>query len=67
VGVLSAMDKDDMIDWPWEFAWAQQVLWEVLNFAVLIAVCAICRPSDNSNLLSYASQLPTGFINYLYI
>ena len=36
-----------------------QVLWEVLNFAVLAAVCIICCPSDNSKRLSYASQLPT--------
>lgn len=36
-----------------------KVLWEVLNFAVLAAVCIICCPSDNSRRLSYASQLPT--------
>ena len=40
-------------------AWAQQVMWEVLNFAVIAAVCIICCPSDHSRMLSYASQLPT--------
>ena len=34
-------------------------MWEVLNFAVIAAVCIICCPSDNSRMLSYASQLPT--------
>ena len=43
---------------PWEWAWVQQVMWECLNFAVLVAVCLVCLPSDNSRLLSYASQLP---------
>lgn len=47
-----------LITLPWQWAWVQQVLWECLNFAVLFAVCIICLPSDNSKLLSYASQLP---------
>ena len=34
-------------------------MWEVLNFAVIAAVCIICCPSDHSRMLSYASQLPT--------
>jgi hypothetical protein len=57
--VLILLDKGGVIKWPWQWAWAQQVLWEVLNFAVLAAVCIICCPSDNSRRLSYASQLPT--------
>lgn len=59
VTVLILLDKFKFIAWPWQWAWAQQVLWEILNFAVLAAVCLVCRPSDTSRLLSYASQLPT--------
>lgn len=48
----------NFIQLPWQWAWVQQVVWECLNFAVLVSVCIICLPSDNSRLLSYASQLP---------
>jgi len=44
---------------PWQCAWLEQVLWESLNFAVLAAVCVVCRPTATSQMLSYASQLPT--------
>jgi hypothetical protein len=57
--LLILLDKSNIIKWPWQWAWVQQVLWEILNFAVLAAVCIICCPSDNSQRLSYASQLPT--------
>ena len=59
VTVIIMCDKFGILSWPWQYAWVQQVLWEILNFAVLAAVCWVCRPSDNSKLLSYASQLPT--------
>ena len=59
VTVLVLLDKSKVLTWPWQWAWAQEVLWEVLNFAVLAAVCIVCLPTDNSHLLSYASQLPT--------
>jgi hypothetical protein len=35
------------------------VSWEVLNFAVLAAICWIWRPSPTSKFLSQAKQLPT--------
>jgi len=35
------------------------VSWEVLNFAVLAAICAIWRPSSTIKFLSQAKQLPT--------
>ena len=53
------LDKVKILVWPWQWAWLEQVLWEILNFGVLAAICVICKPSDNSLLLSYASQLPT--------
>ena len=59
VTVLIILDKSNIIHWPWQWAWAQQVLWEILNFAVLASVCLVCRPNDRSQMLSYASQLPT--------
>ena len=45
VTVLILLDKFNIITWPWQYAWVQQVLWEVLNFSILAAVCMICRPS----------------------
>lgn len=57
--VFVVLDKIHILSWPWQWTWLEQVLWEILNFGVLAAVCAICKPSDNSLLLSYASQLPT--------
>lgn len=48
-----------ILSWPWQWSWLQQVIWESLNFAVLAAVCVVCKPAENSRLLSYASQLPT--------
>lgn len=30
----------------------------MVNFSIIVGVAVICRPTDNSNLLSYASQLP---------
>jgi len=59
VTVLIILDKSSIIQWPWQWAWAQQVLWEILNFSVLASVCLVCRPNDRSQMLSYASQLPT--------
>jgi len=59
VTILIILDKSSIIQWPWQWAWAQQVLWEILNFSVLASVCLVCRPSDRSQMLSYASQLPT--------
>lgn len=57
--VTFLLDEAGYLSWPWQWAWVQQVLWESLNFAVLAAVCFICKPTENSRLLSYASQLPT--------
>lgn len=57
--VFNLLDKSGVVKWPWQWAWAQQVMWEVLNFAVIAAVCIVCCPSDNSRMLAYASQLPT--------
>jgi hypothetical protein len=35
---------------PWQCAWLEQVLWESLNFAVLAAVCVVCRPTRKCSL-----------------
>ncbi len=59
VTVVAMLNKLGYAQWPWKWAWVQQILWEVLNFCVITCVCAICRPADNSQLLAYASQLPT--------
>jgi len=57
--VVFVLDDAKIISWPWQWSWVQQVLWESLNFAVLVAICFICKPTENSRMLSYASQLPT--------
>jgi hypothetical protein len=46
------------IQWPWNLLWAETVSWEVLNFAVLAAICWIWRPSPTSKFLSQAKQIP---------
>lgn len=57
--VLLSLDLNGLLGFPWQMSWVQLVIWEVLNFAVLAAICIVCRPNQNSLLLSYASQLPT--------
>jgi hypothetical protein len=37
---------------PWQCAWLEQVLWESLNFAVLAAVCVVCRPTRKCTAFS---------------
>lgn len=59
VTLLVVADKNGTINWPWQYLWAQNVSWEVLNFLVIATVSVICMPSPTSNLLSYAHQLPT--------
>lgn len=49
----------EWITLPMELKWVHKVMWESLNFSVLVAVCFVCIPSENSRALSYASQLPT--------
>ena len=56
---MTLTDDQGVIAWPWQLKWIQQILWESLNFAILATVCIICRPTENSRLLSYAQQLPT--------
>ena len=38
-------------EWPWELKWAQTVPLEILNFAVIAAVCIIWRPTERHKLL----------------
>lgn len=59
VTIIMLLDKSGVGTWPWQYQWLQQVLWEILNFGVLVAICIICLPSESSTMLSYASQLPT--------
>lgn len=47
-------------EWPWELRWAQTVPLEILNFAVIAAVCVIWRPTERSKLLAQHQQIPTG-------
>jgi hypothetical protein len=58
VTLLVMADKNGFITWPWQYLWAQNVSWEVLNFMVIATVSIICMPSPTSNMLSYAHQLP---------
>ena len=53
------LSRNQYITWPWELAWAETVSWEILNFAVLAAICYIWRPSPTSKYLSQAIQLPS--------
>jgi len=44
---------------PWQLLWVETVSWDVMNFAVLVTVCLVWRPSERSQLLAAAQQLPT--------
>ena len=55
--VLVLAQRGGAMDWPWQWVWVQSVMWEVLNFGILAAVCIIWRPSDNAKYLSYSSQV----------
>jgi hypothetical protein len=57
--VVLSIGVDGLLGTPWQFSWLGLVIWEVLNFSVLVAICIICLPNENSQMLSYASQLPT--------
>lgn len=57
VATLAILAQKGYLSWPWKYDWVLDVLWETLNFAVLVAVAYICLPSDNSRLLSYSTQL----------
>lgn len=59
VAILVVLNSYSIISWPWQYIWVKEVLWEVLNFSVLVSACMVCIPSETSRLLSYASQLPT--------
>lgn len=59
-GVLTIFvlaQRGGAMDWSWQWMWLQSVMWEVLNFGILAAVCMIWRPSDNAKYLSYSSQV----------
>lgn len=45
VSMLVMMGERHWINWPWQVAWLQEVLWESLNFAVICATCIICLPT----------------------
>ena len=57
------LSRNGYITWPWELAWAETVSWEILNFAVLAAICYIWRPSPTSKYLSQAIQLPNSDVD----
>jgi hypothetical protein len=59
VTVFVVLDDKKYIELPWQLSWLRDVLWESLNFMVLLAICVVCRPTANSHLLSYVAQLPT--------
>jgi hypothetical protein len=57
VGIVSVQESNS--NWLWEWLWVLTVTWEVLNFAVMAAVCTLWRPTRSSGMLSYSKQLPT--------
>mmetsp|Transcript_18727 Transcript_18727/g.34957 ORF Transcript_18727/g.34957 Transcript_18727/m.34957 type:complete len:510 (+) Transcript_18727:52-1581(+) len=58
VSIIMSLNSMGYIEWPWQWDWCQQAAWEMVNFSIIVGVAVICRPTSNSNLLSYASQLP---------
>jgi hypothetical protein len=61
-GILTlvvSLSRVGVFTWPWTLLWIETVAWEVLNFAVLTAVCFLWRPTPTSQFLAQAKQLPT--------
>lgn len=44
-------------NWLWQWLWIFDVIFEILNFTVLCAVCVIWRPTRSSGLLAYSKQV----------
>jgi hypothetical protein len=57
VAIVSVQESNS--NWLYEWVWVLTVTWEVLNFAVIAAVCTLWRPTRSSGMLSYSKQLPT--------
>ena len=53
---LLAKEKE-VVGVSWQYAWADDVLWEVFNLLVLVTVSFICRPSAAFHLRSDREQL----------
>jgi hypothetical protein len=45
------------LDWQWP--WIRGVLWEGLNFAIIVSISLICLPTPTNELLVYSTQIPT--------
>ncbi|CAM9296844.1 unnamed protein product [Ascophyllum nodosum] len=58
IAMLAAEGSPDQ-SWEWKWTWIQVVLWEMLNFCMLVAVSIIWRPSPRSAMLAYSKQLAT--------
>eukprot|EP00981_Chlorochromonas_danica_P010997 scaffold3595_cov235-Ochromonas_danica.AAC.35 len=59
VTLIFVADDENLIDWPWQLRWLQLAIQELLNFAIVTALCVLFKPTDRSRLLAYTSQLPT--------
>lgn len=60
------LDTYSIISWPWQISWLQQVLWEILNFSVIVAVCTLCRPSGRVKCFFYIKGMVFVY-KYYYI
>jgi hypothetical protein len=49
------LDKANIIHWSWQFAWAKDIVWELLNFMIIVTVCKICMPGGEA--ASFTSHL----------
>lgn len=49
----------EFLQFPWQLAWVDDVLWKILNFGVLVFVAFICKPAPVITLRLDREQLPT--------
>lgn len=49
----------ELLHFPWQLAWIDDVLWKILNFGVLVFVAFICKPAPVITLRLDREQLPT--------
>ena len=64
--VIAVIHRAGATVWPWDWRWLMDVgffddgaFWSLLNFAVLLAMCVIWRPSPLSSQYALSSQLPS--------
>jgi hypothetical protein len=47
ITAIYMLDDQQILDWPWQLRWMQQAIYELLNLAVVAALCVLFKPTGN--------------------